>query len=90
MNKRILELAKEAGFQYEDYKDIWFLEGLNPSCNEELKKFSELIIKETRVKAIEELRQELKWADWPISSWAIVEDACEKLSQKEPDNRYTK
>lgn len=45
MNERIFELAKQAGFQYENYKDIWFLEGLNPSCNEELEKFAELIVK---------------------------------------------
>ncbi len=57
--------------------------------NGQLKKFAELLIKETRIKAIEEIRQEVKWANWPISSLSIVEEACEKLSLEEPDNRYT-
>jgi hypothetical protein len=46
MNERIRELAKEAGFKYESIKDIWFLEGLNPTCDDEFKKFAELIIDE--------------------------------------------
>lgn len=46
MNERIHELAKRAEFEYENYKDMWFLEGLNPSCNEELKRFAELIVRE--------------------------------------------
>lgn len=46
MNERIHELAKRAEFEYENYKDIWFLEGFNPSCNEELKRFAELIVEE--------------------------------------------
>lgn len=56
--------------------------------DEQIKKFAELLIKETRLKAIEEVRQAVKWADWPISSLSIVEKACEKLSLEEPDNRY--
>jgi hypothetical protein len=77
MNERIRLLAEQAE--------------LNATLlfnKEKLEKFAELIVEETRVKAIEEVRQQLKWADWPISSWAIVEDACEKLSQRKPDNRY--
>jgi hypothetical protein len=79
MNERIKELAEQAGWMMGDE-----VEGFNTR----LEKFAELIVEETRVKAIEEVRQQLKWADWPISSWAIVEDACEKLSQRKPDNRY--
>ena len=46
MNERIKELAIQAGFFYEDYKDIWYLEYHNESCEEEMKKFAELIVKE--------------------------------------------
>jgi hypothetical protein len=46
MNERIKELAIQAGFFYEDYKDIWYLEYHNQTCEEELKKFSELIVRE--------------------------------------------
>ena len=44
MNERIKELAIQAGFFYEDYKDIWYLEYHNQSCEEEMKKFAELIV----------------------------------------------
>ena len=47
MNERIKELAIQAGFFYEDYKDIWYLEYHNESCEEEMKKFAELIVRET-------------------------------------------
>jgi hypothetical protein len=46
MNERIKQLAIQAGFFYEDYKDIWYLEYHNESCEEEMKKFAELIVKE--------------------------------------------
>jgi len=46
MNERIRELAIQAGFFYEDYKDIWYLEYHNQTCEEEIKKFAELIVKE--------------------------------------------
>ena len=46
MNERIKELAIQAGFFYEDYKDIWYLEYHNQSCEEEMKKFAELIVRE--------------------------------------------
>jgi hypothetical protein len=46
MNERIRELAIQAGFFYEDYKDIWYLEYHNESCEEEMKKFAELIVRE--------------------------------------------
>jgi hypothetical protein len=46
MNQRIQELAIKAGFFYEDYKDIWYLEYHNQTCEEEMKKFAELIVRE--------------------------------------------
>jgi hypothetical protein len=46
MNPRIRELAIQAGFFYEDYKDIWYLEYHNQTCEEEMKKFAELIVRE--------------------------------------------
>jgi hypothetical protein len=46
MNERIKQLAIQAGFFYEDYKDIWYLEYHNQSCEEEMKKFAELIVRE--------------------------------------------
>jgi hypothetical protein len=46
MNERIKQLAIQAGFFYEDYKDIWYLEYHNQSCEEEMKKFAELLIRE--------------------------------------------
>ena len=46
MNERIKQLAIQAGFFYEDYKDIWYLEYHNQSCEEEMKKFAELIVQE--------------------------------------------
>ncbi len=46
MNERLKELAIQAGFFYEDYKDIWYLEYHNETCEEEMKKFAELIIQE--------------------------------------------
>jgi len=46
MNERIRELAIQAGFFYEDYKDIWYLEYHNETCEEEMKKFAELIVRE--------------------------------------------
>lgn len=45
-------------------------------------------LEKIRACTLEEFRQELKWADWPISSLIIVENAYEKLMQKKPDNRY--
>ena len=45
MNERIKELAIQAGFFYEDYKDIWYLEYHNQTCEEEMKKFAELIVR---------------------------------------------
>ncbi len=47
MNERIKELAIQAGFFYEDYKDIWYLEYHNETCEEEMKKFAELIVQQT-------------------------------------------
>ncbi len=46
MNERIKELAIQAGFFYEDYKDIWYLEYHNQTCEEEMKKFAELLVRE--------------------------------------------
>lgn len=46
MNERVRELALESGFQYESYKDIWYLEGLNPSCDSEFQRFAELIVQD--------------------------------------------
>jgi hypothetical protein len=46
MNERIRELAIQAGFFYEDYKDIWYLEYHNETCEEEIKKFAQLIVRE--------------------------------------------
>ena len=46
MNERIKQLAIQAGFFYEDYKDIWYLEYHNETCEEEVKKFAELIVRE--------------------------------------------
>jgi hypothetical protein len=46
MNDRIKELAEQAGFQYEPVKDIWYLEGLNPPCDQEFEKFAQLIVRE--------------------------------------------
>ena len=46
MNERIRELAIQAGFFYEDYKDIWYLEYHNETCEEEVKKFAQLIVRE--------------------------------------------
>lgn len=48
------------------------------------------IIKEVRLKALEELRQHVKYADWPIDSLVIVEQAVVDLSKKDPDKRYQK
>ena len=70
MNERIKQLAIQAGFFYEDYKDIWYLEYHNETCEEEVKKFAELLIREcveivldssveyaTRPQIAEELKQ---------------------------------
>ena len=70
MNERIKQLAIQAGFFYEDYKDIWYLEYHNQTCEEEVKKFAELLIREcveivldssveyaTRPQIAEELKQ---------------------------------
>lgn len=46
MNDKLKELAIEAGFQYDSTKDIWFLEGLNPSCDSEFQRFFELVKQE--------------------------------------------
>jgi hypothetical protein len=46
MNERIKQLAIQAGFFYEDYKDIWYLEYHNESCEEEMEKFAQLIVRE--------------------------------------------
>ena len=78
MNERIRELLDEAQGS---------IRPMDEHANV-FEKFAELLIKETRIKAIEEVRQEVKWADWPMSSLNIIEKACEKLSLKEPDNRY--
>jgi hypothetical protein len=46
------------------------------------------LIDRVRLLAFEELRQEVKWADWPIGSLMIVEQAIDKLTMKTADNRY--
>lgn len=46
MNERIKQLAIQAGFFYEDYKDIWYLEYHNQSCEEEIQEFAQLIVRE--------------------------------------------
>ena len=46
MNERLRELAKQAGFQYDSVKDIWYIEGFNPSCDQEFQKFAKLLIRE--------------------------------------------
>ena len=52
MNERIKQLAIQAGFFYEDYKDIWYLEYHNQSCEEEMKKFAELIVRECALQCV--------------------------------------
>lgn len=82
MNKRIEELKIQAC--------KWASENAPVSEYENAadEKFAKLLVIDTRNKAIEELRQELKLAQWPIGNRVIVEKACEALWQKEPDNRY--
>ena len=58
MNERCKELASQAGFQYDSIKDIWYLEGLNPSCNEELKDFALLIVRECIKESMDEIVSE--------------------------------
>ena len=48
------------------------------------------VVKEVRLKALEELRQRLKYEIWPIGCLAMVEQAVAELSEKEPDKRYAK
>ena len=85
MNERILDMARQSGATDEQG---FRAEQVFCFTKSELSAFAELLTKETRLKAIEEVRQAVKWADWPISSLSIVEKACEKLSLEEPDNRY--
>ena len=85
MNEQIFDMARQSGASDENGR---IAEQVFCFTKSELSAFAELLIKETRLKAIEEVRQAVKWADWPISSLSIVEKACEKLSLEEPDNRY--
>lgn len=78
MNEKLVELVKQCRF--------W--SGPTIENDVDIEKFVKLLVRETRIKAIEELRQEVKWASWPIDSLVIVEKACEDLWKKEPDNRY--
>lgn len=75
MNERIRELSCRAG-EYTDFE-------VGICTDEFLEKFAEMISREARLHAIEEVRQKLKWADWPIGCVSIVERACEELSAKE-------
>lgn len=80
MNERIKQLCEQAKeYAHEHTKDFT---GNEPVVwmDYYTEKFAELLIKETRLKAIEEVRQAVKWADWPITSLSIVEKACEELS----------
>lgn len=61
VESRFKELASQAGFQYDSTKDILYLEGLNPSCNEELKEFVKLIVGDCCSIVMED--KELAWAD---------------------------
>ncbi len=87
MNERIHELAKRAGFEYENYKDIWFLEGLNPSCNEELKRFAELIV----AKVLDEVAErayicgDRAWSDEMDRRWVELEFGFGELAELKND-----
>jgi len=78
MNEKLVELVNQRRF--------W--SGPTIENDVDIEEFVKLLVIETRIKAIEEVRQALKCADWPISSLLIVELACEKLWKKEPDDRY--
>ena len=78
MNEKLVELVKQCR--------CW--SGPTIENDVDIEKFVKFLVRETRIKAIEELRQEVKWASWPIDSLVIVEKACEDLWKKEPDNRY--
>ena len=89
MKDLIEKLAEQAGMSVDKYGLATDAEnGLEDGVD--IYKFAKLLIKETRIKAIEEVRQALKLADWPIGSLVIVEKTCERLSEKEPDQRYTR
>ena len=81
MNERIFDMARESGATdgFGGRAEYVFC-----FTKSELSAFAELLIKETRketrLKALEEVRQAVKWADWPITSLSIVEKACEELS----------
>lgn len=85
MNERIFDMARQSGASDENGRIAEYVFCFTKS---EFSAFAELLIKETRLKALEEVRQAVKWADWPITSLSIVEKACEELSLEEPDNRY--
>lgn len=79
MNERIKELAIQAGFFYEDYKDIWYLEYHNQSCEEEMKKFAELIVRECMLKCENVARSYRSMADSDHVTPAcrqMYEDTC--------------
>lgn len=85
MNERIKELAIQAGFFYEDYKDIWYLEYHNQSCEEEMKKFAELIVKEC-ISIVDEQKECLHeeqqyWHDRDYGYEMAVNDASNGIKQ---------
>ena len=46
------------------------------------------LINKIRLEAFEELRQDLKWAPWPISSLAILEKSIAHLTATSLPQRY--
>ena len=74
MNERIKELAIQAGFFYEDYKDIWYLEYHNQSCEEEIKKFAELIVRECIKELGNDTRCRIAGADKIVAEHFGVEE----------------
>ena len=80
MNEKIEKFAIEAGFEYDEFKDIWYLEGLNPSCDSEFQRFAELIVRE----CLEQVRDEVQYEyDWKLAD-AVSKRVLEHFGVKEP------
>ena len=88
MNQRIRELALESGFKYESYKDIWYLEGFNPSCDSEFQRFAELIV----TKVLDEVAErayicgDRAWSDKLDRRWVELEFGFGKLAELNDEN----
>ncbi len=75
MNKQLKDLAISSGFKYDETKDILYIDESKSSCNDELKKYTELLIKACE-KANKEQSYELRGVIIDTEEGNGFDDVC--------------